>query len=568
MQSLSTVVTQKKGHAARWGRSTCLVWQDELEQIKADDELGIEVCEPKAVVVQHLELPEKCQERTARYLEKLSFDWRKVSDVRDLRRTGLQEPAAAEVLEVAKHPECCILQFWLALKFVCGRCMDFAPDWPHLAVTLKALLKEQHQVDYAEIYVGAASQRHSGFTKESRISVALRVSSPARAQLLKEALEGLAEELQQAVSIETLLPEVQGATYHDRTRDSDFAMSARFRLELSDLRVIGGQILDLIDPSRASIDPMCGGSFFPPAPAKAKIDDEEDWQIPLRRDADGGRSRMADAPRWIPARVEVDAKSQRLRFGEISGIPWMGRGTTERCGLYHCLNQVITAMQPLFEKLGRPLLTGGQAKVIVKSQIYQLRPGEEILGQMHKEGGDFDHIESVGLYYPHVDDTLSGGDLEITISATGGCGSRYPMSKSVPVRSGTAIVFDNLKAYHRMTALRTASEEGGRRSVIGFFVVREGLYREAPTSEVTSDSLTVNYGDKARSMLRQAIGAEKLPRHIFLQIERCLSGRRPHFTFHSIFLTKTIQSQTLEGFLPRSKDVRENRERNIQSLCG
>lgn len=42
-----------------------------------------------------------------------------------------------------------------------------------------------------------------------------------------------------------------------------------------------------------------------------------------------------------------------------------------------------------------------------------------------------------------------------------------------------------------MTALRTASEEGGRRSVIGFFVVREGLYREAPTSEVTSDSLTV-----------------------------------------------------------------------------
>lgn len=43
--------------------------QDELEQIKADDELGIEVCEPKAVVVQHLELPEKCQERTARNLE-------------------------------------------------------------------------------------------------------------------------------------------------------------------------------------------------------------------------------------------------------------------------------------------------------------------------------------------------------------------------------------------------------------------------------------------------------------------------------------------------------------------
>eukprot|EP00913_Durusdinium_trenchii_P003498 g3238.t1 len=102
------------------------------------------------------------------------------------------------------------------------------------------------------------------------------------------------------------------------------------------------------------------------------------------------------------------------------------------------------------------------------------------------------------------------------------------MSKSVPVRSGTAIVFDNLKAYHRMTALRTASEEGGRRSVIGFFVVREGLYREAPTSEVTSDSLTVNYGDKARSMLRQAIGAEKLPRHIFLQIERCLSGGSSH----------------------------------------
>lgn len=61
---------------------------------------------------------------------------------------------------------------------------------------------------------------------------------------------------------------------------------------------------------------------------------------------------------------------------------------------------------------------------------------EEIVGALHKEGGLRDEITAVGLFYPKVDETLSGGDLEITVVMTGGCGSQFPTSKTIPIRSG------------------------------------------------------------------------------------------------------------------------------------
>mmetsp|Transcript_7455 Transcript_7455/g.15506 ORF Transcript_7455/g.15506 Transcript_7455/m.15506 type:complete len:136 (-) Transcript_7455:185-592(-) len=77
-----------------------------------------------------------------------------------------------------------------------------------------------------------------------------------------------------------------------------------------------------------------------------------------------------------------------------------------------------------------------------------------------------------------------------------GCGSTFPVSKTIPIRAGTAVAFDNVAAYHCMTSLRCNSPEGGQRIVLGFFVLRQD------TLTPSSEAVTVNYTDKVRAMVR------------------------------------------------------------------
>lgn len=273
-------------------------------------------------------------------------------------------------------------------------------------------------------------------------------------------------------------------------------------------------------------------------------------------DADLDELASQTPPRWIPAVVAKasgdDGKGEvNLQFAsEVSGIPWMGVHTLSN-PLYHRLAQVLTAMQGLFARIGRPVrdeIEDQPAKVLVKSQIYVLRTGDEIIGQLHQEGVLSDRIESVGLYYPEVDESLVGGDLEITVVMTGGCGSKYPVSESIPIVAGTAVVFDNLKAYHRMTSLKCKECVGeGKRLVIGFFVLRN---EDESTSPPSSVEIPVNYKDKARSMVRLAMkcSAKKVPANVQAIIVACLAGDAHHFQreFH---LSRSARSKpvTHEG---------------------
>lgn len=196
--------------------------------------------------------------------------------------------------------------------------------------------------------------------------------------------------------------------------------SASFTFTLMELRVIGGRILDVIDPSRACIDPST---------------------VPL----------MLSGPSWIPALVRrpsysyTDGSSiscDELHFiSEVSGVPWMGTRTLATT-LYQRLGQVLTCMQHLFINIHRPLavFTSQVERVVVKAQIYELQAGDDITGQMHREGIDTDLIEAVGLYYPLVDEALTGGELEITTVMRGACGSMFPVSKPVVIAAGTAVI--------------------------------------------------------------------------------------------------------------------------------
>jgi len=164
------------------------------------------------------------------------------------------------------------------------------------------------------------------------------------------------------------------------------------------------------------------------------------------------------------------------------------------------------------------------AKVLVKARVYVLQTGDEIIGQLHKEGIESDRIESVGLYYPVVDEALTGGDLEITVVMRGGCGSKFPVSKSIPVAAGTAIVFENVNVYHRMTSLTCKSPDAAdERLVLGFFVMRREDALDIPPSY---NSATVNYSDKAQSMVRllEKSFPQKLPKSVQARIAEYLAG--------------------------------------------
>ena len=107
--------------------------------------------------------------------------------------------------------------------------------------------------------------------------------------------------------------------------------------------------------------------------------------------------------------------------------------------------------------------------------VQVLREGDSIVGQMHREGLESDNIKAVGLYYPDVDAELKGGVLELTRVMTGGCGSRYPRSTEVPIQKGSAVVFENMDTFHRMTTLMfepksAASDKTLERTVVAFFL--------------------------------------------------------------------------------------------------
>jgi len=337
--------------------------------------------------------------------------------------------------------------------------------------------------------------------------VTIRTETGTLAHQLTQRIEscGLCDKLQAKVPlVDILRTDANVISYHPRLPEATSWPKADFQLTLGDVKALGGRIVDIIDPSRASTEPQL---------------------TPYTE---------ANPPKWVPALVrtqekgllsmEAGDKLDELRFvSEISGIPWMGSQTLAN-PLYRRLAQVLSGMQSLFAKIGcqhnvdSPL----GVKVLVKAQVYVLQTGNEIIGQLHQEGIESDQIEAVGLYYPLVDEVLTGGDLEITVVMRGGCGSRFPVSEDIPVAAGTAIVFNNVKAFHRMTALTCKSPDTtGERLVLGFFVVRG-----EDASPPSSDLVTVNYSDKAGSMLRlfeQSL-PEKLPKAVRAGVVEYLAG--------------------------------------------
>ncbi|CAE6961660.1 clpB2 [Symbiodinium sp. CCMP2592] len=525
-------------HALGGRRVSDLVWPEEMET----PNFTVEQATAVAAVAPRLALPADCRKDLARLLLALAADPRKQEDVRDLR-LALKVPEAVTALKLRDHPGCGILQLALAFKFVQGRFYDVVLDPSAINDALLGILighgvlKEACHVHWERTMV----KRRQG----SLCWVSIRTQSAESADALKQAFKSckLEKKLEEVKIDELLLNAPVQVAYHEREGNSDTNLRfdrAFFCFSLEEIRVTGGRILDIIDPSRASIDPMCEDeTCFPPEAPEKDTAGVSGWNIPpirawgLGNGGHGGRGETSEppassagAPRWIPT-VLAPAPEAGLRLAsEVSGIPWMGPRTV--CNpLYQRLGELLTAMRPLFARLA-PQDGSSEAalhqrldatsKVLIKAQVYEVHSCEEILGELHREGIKRDQIQMVGLYYPIVDEGLAGGDLEITVVLTGGCGSQYPKSKTIAVQAGTAIVFDNHTVYHRMTALRAASASSGqrgRRLVVAFFVLQGG---EVPGT----DCISVNYADKARVLVRRTL--RKLPKHVQFSIEQFLTG--------------------------------------------
>lgn len=117
-------------------------------------------------------------------------------------------------------------------------------------------------------------------------------------------------------------------------------------------------------------------------------------------------------PLWVPCDVEVHRDGTvRLLGGELChAAPQLA---------HQVVPPVLEAAMPLLARLRRPqlLLDERRLQVVFKAQKI-LVPGSkkegadsEYVGLWHVDGLH-EHVAAVVLYYYHVDEALSGGDME------------------------------------------------------------------------------------------------------------------------------------------------------------
>eukprot|EP00658_Telonema_sp_P-2_P083161 TRINITY_DN8936_c0_g1_i1.p1 TRINITY_DN8936_c0_g1~~TRINITY_DN8936_c0_g1_i1.p1 ORF type:complete len:692 (+),score=126.16 TRINITY_DN8936_c0_g1_i1:138-2213(+) len=236
---------------------------------------------------------------------------------------------------------------------------------------------------------------------------------------------------------------------------------------------------NLIDPNLAVIPSTWDGS--PNVWAGTNEISAETVARELISPSDGETSCTADM-RWIPTEFKIDRHAGKAT---VHGpIPRLDREQFKE--LYTAIPAVLTAGLPLLAKLRRPgILEPDRLQAVVKAQRIVLQPGEQYDGVWHRDG-QAENIVAVVLYYSHVDAQLEGGQMEFadigaehTWNTDDGC----PVQKedmvammkdgslTVPVKTGTLVVFSNYQLVHRVLRMVNTSERPGSREFVALFVV-------------------------------------------------------------------------------------------------
>jgi len=181
---------------------------------------------------------------------------------------------------------------------------------------------------------------------------------------------------------------------------------------------------------------------------------------------------------WVPSEFTIDTKTKRVK--KISHIEHLEPQKDGK--VYSAISAVFNDMWPMLERVLK-INTNSEnivLPVIVKVQSYAMPPLAEYEGFWHQENVT-DAIAAVGLYYYEFDSNLSEGRLDVRPSqviyaAFSEDGRVYKCNEDdghVPVKEGTAIVFDNKEVVHKFAKVKNNNTQiDANRSFISFFYCR------------------------------------------------------------------------------------------------
>ena len=221
------------------------------------------------------------------------------------------------------------------------------------------------------------------------------------------------------------------------------------------------------------------------------------------------RTRKSDQKKvWVPCEFDISRNGiARLVGGERAH--WMSSGLIDQIA-----TPVLTAAIPLLAKLTKPhlLLEDQTLQVVVKAQSITVPKKQEeddspeYVGLWHVDG-ELEAVAAVVLYYYEVDDALLGGDMEfidrrpMDILGSGDTilnhkiisgdlkAALRPADKSsptipncsVPISTGTLMVFSNYQFAHRVLRMvNTSQTHAASRKFVALFILDPAADRLVP----------------------------------------------------------------------------------------
>jgi len=257
----------------------------------------------------------------------------------------------------------------------------------------------------------------------------------------------------------------------------------------------------LIDMVRPSLDDLAAKIHDRPVPKYHNLIDPNLFV----------RSRPDGTTVWVPSEFDVSPDGATV---ELVGGVGVGGGVLDRA---HWMDRelidatatpVLCAALPLLARLTKPclLLQGQRLQVAIKAQRIELPPKRneddvsEYVGLWHVDG-DHEPVAAVVLFYYHMDDdSLAGGALEFldrqpfdVLGYGDTCNNnldQYNRSTlraalrpvdgdcpiipncTVPVKTGTMIVFSNYQMAHRvLRMINTSTQTCASRNFVALFIL-------------------------------------------------------------------------------------------------
>mmetsp|Transcript_42431 Transcript_42431/g.48755 ORF Transcript_42431/g.48755 Transcript_42431/m.48755 type:complete len:381 (+) Transcript_42431:29-1171(+) len=194
---------------------------------------------------------------------------------------------------------------------------------------------------------------------------------------------------------------------------------------------------------------------------------------------------------WVAVEIQINEGRSRIQT-EIPNVP-------RKYGkIYQCIEEIFDGILPLFHHLLRYKLgstypfTNGTLHSVMKSQSYQLKPGQEYRGNLHQDGLPEENIIAVAIWYYDVSPHIEGGGLAVSTSksfAEENCdifNLDHPHEGSFRVTNNQVIVFNNQDWCHEVLQTKNTTNKLVERKIFTFFLCHPGH------SPVTSRTVEVN----------------------------------------------------------------------------